>query len=124
MTAKHGYLRLLTADVPRFAADECEKISRAMHDSQNQGLVILQEIDDTVASEDHFSKVGAVELWNDSTNLGCLKKRIGRFDDTINERDRVQNGVTGDKGFDVLKIVPDSQRLTGLRHRAILSFSS
>jgi hypothetical protein len=36
----------------------------------------------------------------------------------------MENGVTGDKVFDVLKIVPGGQRPADLRHRAILSFSS
>jgi len=44
----------LTADVPRFTADECEHISRAMHDSKNEAFVVLQQIDDAVPSEDHF----------------------------------------------------------------------
>ena len=47
----------LTTNLPRFPADECEKISRTVHDSKNESLVVLQEIDDTVPSEDQFSKV-------------------------------------------------------------------
>ena len=54
----------LTTNFPRFPADECEKISRTMHDSKNEGLVVLQELDDAVPSEDQFSKVRAIELWN------------------------------------------------------------
>jgi hypothetical protein len=48
---------VLTADVPGFTADKCEKISRAMHDSKNEDFVVLHEIDDTIASEDQFSEV-------------------------------------------------------------------
>lgn len=114
----------LTTNLPRFPADECEKISRAMHDLKNEGSVVLYEIDDTVPPEDQFSKVGAIELWNHSTDLGRLEQSFGRFNDTINECDRMKDGVTGDKVFDVLKIVPGSQRPADLRHRAILSFSS
>ena len=84
----------------------------------------MQEIDDTVPSEEQFSKVGAIELWNHSTDLGRLEQGLGRFNDAINERNRVEDGVASDKVFDVLKIVPGSQRPADLRHRAILSFSS
>ena len=66
----------------------------------------------------------AAEFGNDSTDPGCLEQGLGRFNDTINECDRMKNGITGDKVFDVLKIVPGSQRPADLRHRAILSFSS
>ena len=81
-----------------------------MHDSKNEGLVVLQEIDDTVPSEDQFSKVGAIELWNHSTDLRRLEQGLGRFNHAINERNRVEDGVASDKVFDVLKIVPGSQR--------------
>ena len=95
-----------------------------MHDSKERDLVVLHEIDDTVISEDQLPKVGAIELWNDSTDLGSLEESLGRFNDTINECDRMEDRVAGDKVFDVLKIVPGSQRPADLRHRAILSFSS
>jgi hypothetical protein len=95
-----------------------------MHDSKNEGLVVLQEIDDTATSEDQFSKVRAIEFWNHSTDLGSLEQGIGRFNNAINERDRMEDGVAGDKVFDVLRIVPGGQRSADLRHRAILSFSS
>jgi hypothetical protein len=36
----------------------------------------------------------------------------------------MEDGVSGDKVFYVLKIVPGGQRPADLRHRAILSFSS
>jgi hypothetical protein len=74
----------LTTNLPRFPADECEKISRTMHDSKNDSLVVLQEIDDTVTSEDQFSKVRAIELWNHSPNLGRFEQGLGRFNDAIN----------------------------------------
>ena len=114
----------LAANVPRFTADACEQILRTMYDTKDEGLIVFQEIDDTVTSEDQFSKVRAIELWNHSTDLGRLELSLGRFNNAINERDRVENGVAGDKVFDVLKIVSGSQRPTDLRHRAILSFSS
>ena len=46
------------------------------------------------------------------------------FDDAVNKRDSVNDGIAGDKDFDVLKIIPGGQRPTDLRHRAILSFNS
>jgi len=95
-----------------------------MHDSKDEDLVVLHVIDDTVISEDQLSKVRPIELWNHSTNPGSLEQGFGRFNDTINEGDRMEDGVAGDKVFDVLKIVPCSQRPADLRHRAILSFSS
>lgn len=68
-----GYITLqLTADVPGFTADECEKISRAMHDSQDEDFGVLQEIDDTISSKDQFSEVRSTELRNHSTDLGSL----------------------------------------------------
>lgn len=95
-----------------------------MHDSKDEDIVILQEIDDTVISEDQFSKVVAIELWNDSTDSGSPEQGFGRFNDTIDEGDRMENGVVGDKVFDILKIVPGGQRPADLRQWAILSFSS
>ena len=94
------------------------------YDAKNDDRVVLHKLDDAVRSEDHFAKVGASELWNDSTNLGRFQQRFSRFDDAINEGDGVEDGIAGDKVFDVLKIVPGSQRPADLRHRAILSFSS
>src|SRR5688572_9893144 len=95
-----------------------------MHDSKNKGLVVLQEIHDAVPSKDQFPKVRAIELWNHSTDLGRLEQGLGRFNNAINERDRMEDGIAGDKVFDILKIVSGSQRPADLRHRAILSFSS
>src|SRR5574341_2310799 len=95
-----------------------------MHDTKNEDVVILHEIDNTVPSEDQFSKISAIELRNDSTDLGRLEQGLRRFNDAINERDRMEDGIAGDKVFDVLKIVSGSQRPADLRHRAILSFSS
>ena len=95
-----------------------------MYDSKNEDFVVLQEIDYAVTSEDHFTKVWAIELWNDSSDLGCLEQGLGGFNDAIDEGDRMESGVTGDKVFDVLKIVAGAQRPADLRHRAILSFSS
>ena len=95
-----------------------------MHDSKDEGLVVLQEIDDTVISEDQFSKVEAIELWNDSTDPGSFEQSVGRFNDAIDEGDRMEDGVAGDKVFDILKIVSSSQRPADLRHWAILSLSS
>jgi hypothetical protein len=99
---------VLTTDVPRLTADECEKISRAMYDSKNEDFVVLHEIDNTIISENQFSKVSSIELWNHSTDLVSLEQGFCRFDDTINKRDCVEDRVAGDKVFDVLKIVSGS----------------
>ena len=61
---------------------------------------------------------------NDASDVGSLEERLGGCNDAIPEGDRMENGIAGDKVFDVLKIVPGSQRPADLRHRAILSFSS
>lgn len=45
-----------------------------------------------LSPEDHFSEVWAAELGNDSTDPGCLEQGLGRFNDTINECDRMENG--------------------------------
>lgn len=63
----------LAANVPRFTADECEQITRTMYDTKDEGLIVFQEIDDTVTSEDQFSKVRPIEFWNHSTDLGRLE---------------------------------------------------
>lgn len=114
----------LAAQVPWLSADECQQVSRPMYDSKNEDFVTPQEIHDAVASKDHFPKVWAIELWNDSTDLRRLEQGFGRFNDAIDEGDRMEDGIAGNKVFDVLKIVPGSQRPADLRHRAILSFSS
>ena len=49
---RNGFSLQLTTYLPRFPADECEKISRTMHDSKNESRVVLQEIDDTVIPEE------------------------------------------------------------------------
>ncbi|MDO9117937.1 MAG: hypothetical protein Q7U39_08270 [Nitrospira sp.] len=87
----------LTADVPRFPPDEREEISRSMHDSQNENLVVLNETDDAVLFEEHFSEVWAAELGNDSTDPGCLEQGLGRFNSTINECDR-EAGLSAARG--------------------------
>lgn len=95
-----------------------------MHDSKDEDLVILQELDDAAISEDQFSKVGAIEPWNDSTDPGSPEQSFGRFNDAIDKGDRMEDGVAGDKVFDIPKVVSGSQRPADLRHWAILSFSS
>ena len=80
-----------------------------MHDSQNEDFVVLQEIDDTISSEDQFSEVRSTEFRNHSTDLGSIEQCLCRINDAINERDGMEEGVAGDKVFDLLKIVPGSQ---------------
>ena len=38
--------------------------------------------------------------------MGSCENRLGGFNNAIDERDRMENGIAGDKVFDVLKIVP------------------
>ena len=85
----------LAAEVPRFAADKREKIARPMHNSKDEDLVVLYEIDDAVISEDHFPKVCAIELGNDAPDVGSLKKRLGGFNNAIDKRDGMEHGNHG-----------------------------
>lgn len=114
----------LAANVPRFSADKGQQVSRAVNHSKNENLVVSQKIDDAIAPEEDFTKVFAVEFGNDTADARILEERLSGFDETIDEGDGVQNGIAGDKVFDVLKIVPRGQRPADLRHRAILSLSS
>ena len=95
-----------------------------MYDSEDEYVLVLHEVDDTIISEDHFAKVFAVEFWNDAADARMLEECVSRLDYAIDEGNRMEDGITGDKIFDVLKIAPGSQRPADLRHRAILSFSS
>lgn len=95
-----------------------------MHNTKNKDLFVSQQIDDTIISEDHFPKVISVELGNDTADARILEERFSRFDDSIDEGNRMEGGITGYEVFDVLKIDPGSQRPADLRHRAILSFNS
>ena len=115
---------VLAANVPRFSANKGLQISRAVDDSKNEDVVVFHEIDDSIMSENHFSKVLAIELGNNASNVGVGEECLCGFNHTIDERDRMEGGITGDEVFDVLKIAPGSQRPADLRHRAILSFSS
>jgi len=47
-----------------------------VHDLQNKDLIVLYEIDDTVPSEDQFSKVFAVELGHDTADARILEERF------------------------------------------------
>lgn len=116
--------QFLAANVPRFSADKSQQVSCAVDNSKNENVVVFHEIDDPIISENHFSKILPIELGNDASNVVVLEKCLSGFNDAIDERDRMEDGVAGDKVFDVLKIVPCSQRPADLRHRAILSFSS
>jgi hypothetical protein len=104
--APRNGLSFLATNVPRFSADEREQVPRAMHDSKNEYLVILQKIDDAVLSEQNFSKIGATELRYHSTEVGILEQRFSSFNDAIAECDRMEDGIAGDKVFDVLKMFP------------------
>ena len=95
-----------------------------MHHTKNNDSLVLHEVDDPIMSEDHFSKVFAGEFWNDASDARILEECFGGFDNAIDEGNSVEDGITGNEVFDVLKVVPGSQRPADLRHRAILSFSS
>ncbi len=92
--------------------------------AENEDSVVLEKIDNAVVSEDDFTEVVTAEFRDDSADAGILEKRFCEFDDAIDERDSVKDGIPGDEVFNVLKIVPCGQRPADLRHRAILSFSS
>ena len=83
-------LNFLATNVPRFSADERGQVSRTMHDSKNEYLVILQKIDDAIPSEQNFSKIGATELRNHSAEMGILEQRFSSFNDAIDECDRME----------------------------------
>jgi hypothetical protein len=74
--------------------------------AKNEDVVVFHEIDNPIISENHFSKILPIELGNDASNVVVLKKCLSGFNDAIDERDRMEDGVSGDKVFDVLKIVP------------------
>ena len=95
-----------------------------MHDAKNEGRVILCEIYDSVSPIKNFSKVLAVELGNDTSDVGILEKRLCGFNDVIDKGNRMKNGIARDEVFDPLEIRAGGQRPADLRHRAILSFSS
>jgi hypothetical protein len=95
-----------------------------MHDAKDHNSIVLYQIHNAIPSEDHFPKVISVELGNDSADASILEERFSRFDDSIDEGNRMEGGITGNEVFDVLKIVPGGQRPADLRHRAILSFNS
>lgn len=117
-------LSKLAADLPGFSSNQRGKIARTVHHAKNEQCVFLQKINDAIGAEEDFTKVFAVELGNDTADARITEKCFRGFDETINEGDGVEDGVAGDKVFDVLKIVPGRQRPADLRHRAILSFSS
>lgn len=72
--------------------------------------MVIHEIDDPVMSENRFSKILPTELRNDASIVVLLEKCLSGFNDAIDERDRMEDGVAGDIVFDVLKIVPSDQR--------------
>lgn len=121
--SRHLYL-ILVANVPRFAADKGQQVSRTVDNSKNEDVVVFHEIDDPIVSENHFSKILPIEFGNDASNVVVLEKCLSGFNNAIDERDRMEDGVAGDKVFDVVKVVPGGQRPADLRHRAILSFNS
>lgn len=95
-----------------------------MHDTKNEDLIVLKEINDAIASEENFTEIFAVELGNDTANVRILEESLSRFNDAIDKGDGMKDGIAADEVFDVLKIVSGGQRPADLRHRAILSFSS
>jgi hypothetical protein len=106
--SRHLYL-FLAANVPRFSVDKGQQVSRAVDNSKNENVVAFHEIDDPIISENHFSKILTIEFGNDASNMVVLEKCLSGFNDAIDERDCMEDGVAGDKVFDVLKIVPSSQ---------------
>jgi hypothetical protein len=117
-------LSLLIAEVPRLSADQCCQISRSVHNTKNENLVVLETIDDAIAREDNFAEIFMVEFGNNATDARIFKERFSRLNDAIDKGNGVEDGIAGDKVFNILEIVPGSQRPADLRHRAILSFSS
>lgn len=95
-----------------------------MDNSKDEDGVVFHEIDDAISSEYHFSKIRAIELGNNASDVGVREECLCGFNHAVDERDRMEYGITGDEVFDVLKIVPGSQRPADLRPWAILSFSS
>jgi len=95
-----------------------------MHDAKNEDFAILHEVHDSVPPIKNFSKVLAVELGNDKSDVGIIEKRLRGFNDAIDKGNRMKDGIACDEVFDLLKIRAGGQRPADLRHRAILSFSS
>lgn len=95
-----------------------------MHDTKNEDLIVLQEVHDSVSPKNNFSKVLAIELGNDSSDVGSLEERLCGLNNVINESDRMKDGIASDEVFNLLQIRAGGQRPADLRHRAILSFSS
>lgn len=81
-----------------------------MHDAKNNDPLVLQEIDNPVASEKLFTQIRTIELRDDPADVRRFEQGFGRFYEAIDEGNRMGNGITGNKGFDVLQIVPGSQR--------------
>ena len=65
-----------------------------------------------------------IELWNDPSDEGSLEECLCRFNNVIDEGDRMKEGIAGDEIFNLLQIRAGGQRPADLRHLAILSFSS
>lgn len=95
-----------------------------MHNAKNKDLVVLHEVYDPVSPKNNFSKVLAIELGNDPSDEGSLEECLCRFNNVIDEGDRMKDGIAGDEIFNLLQIRAGGQRPADLRHRAILSFIS
>ena len=89
--------QFLAANVPRFSADKSQQVSCAVDNSKNENVVVFHEIDDPIISENHFSKILPIELGNDASNVVVFEKCLSGFNDAIDERDRMEDGVAGDK---------------------------
>ena len=95
-----------------------------MHNAKNKDLVALHEVHDPVSPKNNFSKVLTIELWNDPSDEGSFEECLCRFNNVIDEGDRMKDGIAGDEIFNLLQIRAGGQRPADLRHRAILSFIS
>jgi hypothetical protein len=70
--------------------------------AEDEDSVALEQVDDAVISIDDFTEVFTAELGDDSTDAGVPEKRFCEFDDAVNERDGVKDGIPGNKVFDIL----------------------
>ena len=69
-------LRILTAlsltDFPWLSTYQIGEISRAVYSSQDRHGIILEEIDDSVTSDDQFAKIRTIEFGDDTTKVRAV----------------------------------------------------
>ncbi|HEX9764153.1 MAG TPA: hypothetical protein VGA39_02620, partial [Candidatus Acidoferrales bacterium] len=90
-----------------------------MVQGQNVDLILLDSVDDTVATDNDFSDILVCQLWNNPPQARMSGQAVGGAEDPVGEDCREWRGVSCNEQADGLEVIGRLWRPPYLSHFAI-----